>query len=109
MDRTSWIGVLVCLTLLFGWGWWTAKEAARIAAERPVPVATDAPGADAPGAGVPATTAAGSPVAATPTLEASAPQAANAPALEKTVLENDIISLRQMLVQNQMLVCLVAL
>ena len=81
MDRTSWIGVLVCLTLLFGWGWWNAKEAARIAAERPVPVATDAPGT-----GVPATTAAGSPVAATPTLEASAPQAANAPALEKTVL-----------------------
>jgi putative component of membrane protein insertase Oxa1/YidC/SpoIIIJ protein YidD len=23
------------LTLLFGWGWWNAKEAARIAAERP--------------------------------------------------------------------------
>jgi YidC/Oxa1 family membrane protein insertase len=91
MDRTSWIGVLVCLTLLFGWGWWNAREAARIAAERPVPVATDTP---APGSPAAATTAAGSPVAATPALEASAaPQAANAPALEKTVLENDYIRL----------------
>lgn len=29
MDRTSWIGVLVCLVLLFGWGWWNAKETAK--------------------------------------------------------------------------------
>lgn len=29
MDRTSWIGVLVCLCLLFTWGWWSAKETAK--------------------------------------------------------------------------------
>lgn len=42
MDRTSWIGVLVCLALLFGWGWWNAKEAAKRADElrKNPPVAT---------------------------------------------------------------------
>lgn len=34
MDRTSWIGALVCLGLLFGWGWWSSKEAAKQAVER---------------------------------------------------------------------------
>ncbi|MEX2579011.1 MAG: membrane protein insertase YidC [Verrucomicrobiales bacterium] len=38
MDRTSWIGVVVCVILLFVWGWWStqeaAKQAARQAAER---------------------------------------------------------------------------
>jgi YidC/Oxa1 family membrane protein insertase len=35
MDRTSWIGVIVCLALLFTWGWWNAKETARqLEAER---------------------------------------------------------------------------
>ncbi|MDF1826315.1 MAG: membrane protein insertase YidC [Verrucomicrobiales bacterium] len=29
MDRTSWIGVIVCLGLLFTWGWWSAKETAK--------------------------------------------------------------------------------
>ncbi len=29
MDRTSWIGVIVCLCLLFTWGWWSAKETAK--------------------------------------------------------------------------------
>ncbi|MEM6279913.1 MAG: membrane protein insertase YidC [Verrucomicrobiota bacterium] len=29
MDKTSWIGVLVCLCLLFVWGWWNAKETAK--------------------------------------------------------------------------------
>ncbi|MDF2376359.1 MAG: membrane protein insertase YidC [Verrucomicrobiales bacterium] len=29
MDRTSWIGVIVCLCLLFTWGWWNAKETAK--------------------------------------------------------------------------------
>ncbi|MEM9016276.1 MAG: membrane protein insertase YidC [Verrucomicrobiota bacterium] len=33
MDRTSWIGVVVCLALLFFWGWWSTKEAAKRAAE----------------------------------------------------------------------------
>ncbi|MDF1860612.1 MAG: membrane protein insertase YidC [Verrucomicrobiales bacterium] len=29
MDRTSWIGVIVCIALLFTWGWWNAKETAK--------------------------------------------------------------------------------
>ncbi|MEM7697675.1 MAG: membrane protein insertase YidC, partial [Verrucomicrobiota bacterium] len=29
LDRTSWIGILVCLLLLFAWGWWSSKEAAK--------------------------------------------------------------------------------
>jgi len=61
-------------------GWWNAKEAARIAAERPAPVAAVAPASE--------TTA-----AATVLETSAAPQAANAPALEKTVLENDYIRL----------------
>lgn len=34
LDRTSWIGVIVCLALLFGWGWYESKNAAEVAAER---------------------------------------------------------------------------
>lgn len=34
MDRTSWLGVIVCVTLLFVWGWWNAKETARQLAEQ---------------------------------------------------------------------------
>jgi len=84
MDRTSWIGVLVCLTLLFGWGWWNAKEAARIAAERPAPVTVTEASVS------PAAVAAAA--ARTPAANA-APQAANAPALEKTTLENEFVRL----------------
>ena len=29
MDRTSWLGVLVCLCLLYVWGWYNAKETAK--------------------------------------------------------------------------------
>lgn len=86
MDRTSWIGVLVCLTLLFVWGWWNAKEAARIAAERPAATAPAVAGGDTTAA----TASSESP--ASPPLEA-APQAANASTLENTVLENDFIRL----------------
>jgi len=89
MDRTSWIGVLVCLTLLFGWGWWNAKEAARIAAERP-PAVADTADASTPAAAAAASAAA---AAATPLESAPAPQAADAPTLEKSVLENDYIRL----------------
>lgn len=42
MDRTSWIGVLVCLVLLFGWGWWDARERAKQAAERQARAAEEA-------------------------------------------------------------------
>jgi YidC/Oxa1 family membrane protein insertase len=34
MDRTSWIGVVVCLILLFTWGWWSTKDAAKRAEEQ---------------------------------------------------------------------------
>lgn len=90
MDRTSWIGVIVCLTLLFGWGWWNAKEAARIAAERPARVAEVPPGAD------PAAPAGGETSSADPKSPGGAVVAAQgpgAPALEKTILENDYIRL----------------
>ncbi len=29
MDRTSWIGVILCLGLLFAWGWWSTKDTAK--------------------------------------------------------------------------------
>lgn len=76
MDRTSWIGVLACLALLFAWTWYSTKEAAKLAAERQAeaariaeeeksaaptdpaaPTSAAAPGAAAPGAGSGATTA----------------------------------------------------
>ncbi len=83
MDRTSWIGVLVCLTLLFGWGWWNAKEAARIAAERPArPVAT-----------TPAQNPAAPADPAKPAVAAAPAQSPGAPALEKATLENEFILL----------------
>ncbi len=90
MDRTSWIGVIVCLTLLFGWGWWNAKEAARIAAERPARAAEGSPAVD------PTTRANGksSPVdPQTPSGPGVAVQAPGAPALEKAILENDFVRL----------------
>lgn len=34
MDRTSWIGVIVCVILLFTYSWWSAKNAAKEAAEK---------------------------------------------------------------------------
>ena len=34
MDRTSWIAVIICVTLLFLWTNYSSKEAARIAAEK---------------------------------------------------------------------------
>ncbi|NLT71030.1 MAG: membrane protein insertase YidC [Verrucomicrobiaceae bacterium] len=93
MDRTSWIGVLVCLTLLFVWGWWNTKEAARIAAERPAPVAP----APAPAAAEAGTDPAGaSPAVASETPDTPSPGTAAAdpaPALETTILENDFIRL----------------
>lgn len=34
MDRTSWIAVILCIGLLFGWSWWSSQEAAKQAAAR---------------------------------------------------------------------------
>ena len=87
MDRTSWIGALVCLGLLFGWGWWSSKDAAKQAIERAriaeieaakAPPAADPKSADkAPAAADSAGTA-----AATPEVEA-----------KESVLENDGVKL----------------
>mgnify|MGYP003634373446 CR=1 FL=1 len=46
MDRTSWIGVIVCAGLLFAWGWWSTKEATKKALEeqaRAAEIAATAP------------------------------------------------------------------
>lgn len=55
MDRTSWIGVIVCLILLFTWSWWSTKEAAKrleaeriVAAERAAEEAEKGPAATGP-------------------------------------------------------------
>ncbi len=34
MDRTAWIVVTLCLAGLFGWGWWSSKEAGEYAAQQ---------------------------------------------------------------------------
>ncbi len=87
MDRTSWIGVIVCLALLFTWGWWSTKEAAKLAAQREVEKAK---------AAAVAKSEKGSPAAAekgaAPTAAATAaPLPAGAPKAETAVLENDYL------------------
>ncbi|HRQ89194.1 MAG TPA: YidC/Oxa1 family insertase periplasmic-domain containing protein, partial [Bacteroidia bacterium] len=84
LDRTSWIGIVVCLGLLFAWGWWNTKEAARIAAEqaaRPKPVAQATE------------TGKASPEAAGAKVERAAP-APGSPQEETAVIENEFIRLR---------------
>ena len=87
MDRTSWIGVLICLALLFTWGWWSTKEAAKLAAQREVEKAKAAAVAktekDSPAAAEKGAAAA----AGATTTVATAP--AGAPKAETAVLEND--------------------
>jgi len=91
MDRTSWIGVLVCLVLLFAWGWWSAKEAAK----RPPP-SEQSPAGDTAAPADDAT----DPTEASPDGSASpgdeGPEAGQEPEVaEKTsVLENEFIRLR---------------
>lgn len=90
MDRTSWIGALVCLGLLFGWGWWSSKEAVKQAEERARLAEIEA--AKAPPAQDPKS-AGSSPAAAT----GAAGTAATAPEVEveakESVLENDGVKL----------------
>ncbi len=85
MDRTSWIGVLVCLSLLFVWGWWNTKEAAKLAAQRAAEAAK-APRVEAAKAGEakPADPA---------TATVAATSAPGTPTVEATVLENDFVRL----------------
>ncbi len=87
MDRTSWIGVLVCLALLFAWGWWNTKEAAKLAAHRAAEAAKTPLEADPPAQG----TDVGN--SAAPALEAAASAAPGAPKAETAVLENDFVRL----------------
>ncbi len=84
MDRTSWIGVLACLALLFGWGWWNAKEAAKRAdalkKNPPVVAPVEDPTVD--------------PTTQDPTTDPSAVTTTAEPINEKTaVLETDTLSL----------------
>jgi YidC/Oxa1 family membrane protein insertase len=87
MDRTSWIGVIVCLSLLFVWGWWNVKESARIAAERPAIEARAAAEA------AEAKKAESVKVEVEAKEEAVIAAAPGTPALETAVLENDVIRL----------------
>lgn len=95
MDRTSWIGVIACLALLFLWGWWNTKEAARMAAERaaeaaknPKPTVTveTMPSETSPDGGT-----AGAPAANPAGNEVSK---AEAEKVETTVLESDVFRLQ---------------
>lgn len=86
MDRTSWIGVLACLALLFAWGWWNTKEAAKIEARKKAQQAAAAT-VEKPGQGPDKGAAA--PVVAT---EVPAP-APGTPEAESAVLENESIRL----------------
>lgn len=84
LDRTSWIGVLVCLALLFVWGWWSSREAVRLAAEREAnpPLVEEKSKAGDPGVATP-----GAAAAVTPPADPSQP------APEKATLENEFVRL----------------
>lgn len=88
MDRTSWIGVLVCLALLFTWGWWSTKEAAKFAAQKQAEQAKAAAEekTKAPQAGKEGT-------AAAPTAEKKPEPAPGTPKVEEVTLENDYVRL----------------
>lgn len=86
MDRTSWIGVLVCLCLLFTWGWWSAKETAKqleAQRERAAQEALNPP---------PEETAAATPGSATTPGDNPAPDdAPDAVAEVEHILENELV------------------
>ncbi len=88
MDRTSWIGVLVCLSLLVAWVWWSTKETAKLAAQRAAEAAKTPLAAETPAASETGGTA-----GSTPALETAATAAPGAPKAETTVLENDFVRL----------------
>lgn len=83
MDRTSWIGALVCLGLLFGWGWWSSKDAAKQAVERARIAEIEA--AKAPLAADPQNAGVAPAATATPAEVAKAVTTAEA---KETILEN---------------------
>jgi YidC/Oxa1 family membrane protein insertase len=87
MDRTSWIGVLICLALLFTWGWWSTKEAAKLAAQREVEKAKAAAVAKTEKNSPAAAEKGAAAAAGATTTVATAP--AGAPKAETAVLEND--------------------
>lgn len=96
MDRTSWIGVLVCLALLFVWGWWNTKEAARLAAEEKARAAKAPAPAEATTAGEAAAASAGSvsaPAPAAGSSDSAADASSVAPAPVESFLENDFVRL----------------
>ncbi len=85
MDRTSWIGVIACLALLFAWTWYSTKEAAKLAAQRQAEAAIKAQQEKTKGPEV--ATAAETPGAA--------PAAGSTPLVvaETAVLENEYVRL----------------
>lgn len=87
LDRTSWIGILVCLALLFVWGWWNTKEAAKIAAQRAAEAAKAPAKTEVAKAGETKTEG------SAPAIEAAPAPAPGSPAVETVVLENDFLRL----------------
>ena len=88
LDRTSWIGALVCFSLLIVWGWWSTKEAAKHSAQLAAQRAAEAAKAPATDPASPSPAEAASAAATTP--ESAAP---GTPAVETAILENDFVRL----------------
>lgn len=87
LDRTSWIGILVCLALLFVWGWWNTKEAAKIAAQRAAEAAKAPAKTEVAKGGETKTDA------SAPAIEVAPAPAPGSPSVETAVLENDYLRL----------------
>lgn len=94
MDRTSWIGAIICFALLITWGWWSTKEATKLAQQkeaeraRAAAVAATAKKEKASQADVAKGTSSGESNPPAGTVAAPAPGAAKA---ETAMLENDFI------------------
>jgi len=88
MDRTSWIGVVVCAIGLFVWGWWSTKEAAKVAEQRRGEAVQAAEIAKAEALANPA------PVEEAKPEAGETVAAADAVPAKESVLENEFIRLR---------------
>lgn len=88
MDRTSWIGVIACLALLFAWTSYSVKESAKMQAQRQAEAAQQA-GKDKAEASKNPQAAPSAPGA--PGAEAAVAAGTPAVAAETTVLENEFV------------------
>ena len=93
MDRISWIGVLACLGLLFAWGFWNTKEAAKRAEEQRTRAAEAAETAAAGEADQPAPEVVNTPETTTETAAPATTDAPDSKVVEESthILENDLV------------------